>query len=73
MKKNKYIVPTINVVNVESATLMAAVSGGANDSGWTPNGDKNSGFGIVEEDPSTPKVDDSFGAKGNNSGSLWDE
>ncbi|WP_297242926.1 hypothetical protein [uncultured Prevotella sp.] len=69
MKKNKYIVPTINVVNVESATLMAAVS-----SGWTPNGDKeNSGFGIVEEDPSAPKGDDSFGAKDNNSGSLWDE
>lgn len=73
MKKNKYIVPTINVVNVESATLMAAVSGGANDSGWTPNGDKNQGFGIVEEDPNNSKDDDSFGAKGNNSGSLWDE
>lgn len=68
MKKNKYIVPTINVVNVESATLMAAVS-----SGWTPNGDENQGFGVVEEDPNTPKDDDSFGAKGNNSGSLWDE
>lgn len=68
MKKNKYIVPTINVVNVESATLMAAVS-----SGWTPDGDKNHGFGIVEEDQSAPKDDDSFGAKGNNSGSLWDE
>lgn len=67
MKKNKYIVPTINVVNVESATLMAAVSG------WTPNGDKSQGFDIVEEDSSTPKDDDSFGAKGNNSGSLWDE
>lgn len=65
MKKNKYIVPTINVVNVESATLMAAVSG------WTPN--SNNGFGIVEEDPNNPKDDDSFGAKGNNSGSLWDE
>lgn len=68
MKKNKYIVPTINVVNVESATLMAAVS-----SGWTPNGDKNSGFGIVEEGPNNSKDDDSFGAKDNNSGSLWDE
>lgn len=67
MKKNKYIVPTINVVNVESATLMAAVSG------WAPNGDKSQGFDIVEEDSSTPKDDDSFGAKGNNSGSLWDE
>lgn len=67
MKKNKYIVPTINVVNVESATLMAAVSG------WTPKDDKSQGSGIVEEDPSTPKDDDSFGAKGNNSGSLWDE
>lgn len=65
MKKNKYIVPTINVVNVESATLMAAVSG------WTPNGSQ--GFGIVEEDPNNSKDDDSFGAKGNNSGSLWDE
>ena len=68
MKKNKYIVPTINVVNVESAALMAAVS-----SGWTPDGDKNHGFGIVEEDPNAPENDDSFGAKGNNSGSLWDE
>ncbi len=67
MKKNKYIVPTINVVNVESATLMAAVSG------WTPNGNKNNGSGIVEENPSKPMDDDSFGAKGNNSGSLWDE
>lgn len=68
MKKNKYIVPTINVVNVESATLMAAVSG------WTPKDDKNQGFVIVEEDPSKPiDDDDSFGAKDNNSGSLWDE
>lgn len=55
------------MVNVESATLMAAVSG------WTPNGNKNNGFSIVEENPNNPKDDDSFGAKGNNSGSLWDE
>ena len=53
------------MVNVESATLMAAVSG------WTPN--VNNGFGIVEEDPNNAKDDDSFGAKDNNSGSLWDE
>lgn len=46
---------------------MAAVSG------WTPNGNQNNGSGIVEEDPNNPKDDDSFGAKDNNSGSLWDE
>lgn len=44
--KKTYISPTITVIGVESSELMSV-------SGWTPNGDKNNGFGVVEEDETT--------------------
>ena len=42
MKKKKYIAPEITVIEMESSQIMAV-------SGWTPDGDKSHGFGIVEE------------------------
>lgn len=42
MKKKKYIAPEITVIEMESSQIMTV-------SGWTPDGDKNNGFGIVEE------------------------
>lgn len=44
--KKTYISPTITVICVESSELMSV-------SGWTPNGDKEHGFGIVEEGETT--------------------
>ena len=44
--KKTYISPAITVICVESSELMSV-------SGWTPNGDKNNGFGVVEEDETT--------------------
>lgn len=57
MKKKKYVAPEINVIEMESLQIMA----GSPDSpsspnlpntgtrGWTPDGNTNNGFGIVEE------------------------
>ncbi len=42
--KKTYISPAITVIGVESSELMASVSG------WTPDGEKGNGFGVVEED-----------------------
>lgn len=44
--KKTYISPAITVIGVESSELMSV-------SGWTPDGDKEHGFGIVEEDETT--------------------
>lgn len=41
--KKTYISPAITVIGVESSELMTV-------SGWTPDGDKKHGFGVVEED-----------------------
>lgn len=41
--KKTYISPTITVICVESSELMSV-------SGWTPDGNKDNGFGVVEED-----------------------
>ena len=43
MKKKKYIAPEITVIEMESSQIMVV-------SGWTPDGDKKHGFGVVEED-----------------------
>lgn len=43
MNKKKYITPEITVLEMESSQIMTV-------SGWTPDGDKSSGFNIVEED-----------------------
>ena len=44
--KKAYISPAITVICVESSELMSV-------SGWTPDGDKQHGFDIVEEDETT--------------------
>lgn len=44
--KKTYISPAITVAEIEVKEEMLAVSG------WTPDGDKKHGFGIVEEDDS---------------------
>ena len=57
MKKKKYFAPEITVIEMESSQIMAGSSGSPSSSdlpdtgnrGWTPDGDKNHGFGIVEE------------------------
>lgn len=47
MKKKKYVAPEISVIGMEPLQIMAGSI--ASDRGWTPDGDKNNGFGIVEE------------------------
>lgn len=47
MKKKKYVAPEISVIEMESLQIMA-VSPQSN-RGWTPDGNTNNGFGIVEE------------------------
>ena len=60
MKKKKYFAPEINVIEMESSQIMAGSSNspsspnnpdfpGTGTHGWTPDGDTNHGFGIVEE------------------------
>ncbi len=44
--KKTYISPAITVAEIEVKEEMLAVSG------WTPDDNKNNGFGIVEEDDS---------------------
>ena len=41
--KKTYILPAITVIGVESSELMTV-------SGWTYDGNKEHGFGVVEED-----------------------
>ena len=47
MKKKKYIAPKITVIEMEPSQIMAGSFG--SDRGWTPDGDKDHGFDIVEE------------------------
>ena len=42
--KKTYISPAITVAEIEVKEEMLSVSG------WTPDGNKNNGYGIVEED-----------------------
>ena len=49
--KKTYISPAITVIGVESSELMTV-------SGWTYDGDKEHGFGVVEEDENTYDDDD---------------
>lgn len=44
--KKTYISPAITVAEIEVKEEMLTVSG------WTPDGDRKNGFGIVEEDDS---------------------
>ncbi len=52
--KKKYISPAITVISSESSELMASVSG------WSPDGNKEHGFGVVEEDDENPYNDNDF-------------
>ena len=54
MEKKKYISPTISVIEVAPATMIAASMH------WTPTGDKENGFDIIEEDENHLYDDDSF-------------
>ena len=49
--KKKYVAPEITVIGMEPLQIMNA-------SGWTPDGDKDHGFGIVEEEDDY--TDDNF-------------
>lgn len=51
--KKTYISPAITVIGVDSSDLMSV-------SGWTYDGDKEHGFGIVEEDDENIYNDDDF-------------
>lgn len=47
MKKKKYVAPEIGVIEMESLQIMAGSP--QSNRGWTPDGNINNGFGIVEE------------------------
>lgn len=47
MKKKKYVAPEVSVIGMEPLQIMAGSI--ASDRGWTPDGNKSNGFGIVEE------------------------
>ena len=52
MEKKKYSAPKITVFEMELSQIMAGSpsdSPSDSPSGWTPDGDINHGFGIVEE------------------------
>ena len=57
MKKKKYVAPEINVIEMESLQIMAVSPDSPSSPnlpntgtrGWTPDGNTNNGFGIVEE------------------------
>lgn len=52
--KKKYITPAINIIEIQSISMLAA----SPDRGWTPTGYKNNGFDIVEEDDKDHKYND---------------
>ena len=47
MKKKKYVAPEISVIGMEPLQIMAGSI--RSDRGWTPDGDQNNGFSVVEE------------------------
>lgn len=47
MKKKKYVAPEISVIGMEPLQIMAGSI--RSDHGWTPDGDQNNGFSVVEE------------------------
>ena len=54
MEKKKYVSPAISVIEVAPATMIATSMQ------WTPNGKKEDGFGVFEEDDEHQYDDDSF-------------
>ena len=51
--KKKYIAPSIEIINMEPTSIMQV-------SRWTPTGNENDGFGVIEEDKEHPFEDDEF-------------
>ena len=47
MKKKKYVAPEISVIEMDPLQIMAGSP--QSNRGWTPDGNINNGFGIVEE------------------------
>lgn len=47
MKKKKYVAQKISVIEMESSQIIAGSP--QSNRGWTPDGNTNNGFGIVEE------------------------
>lgn len=47
MKKKKYVAPEISVIEMESSQIIAGSP--QSNRGWTPDGNINNGFDIVEE------------------------
>lgn len=47
MEKKKYVAPEISVIEMESSQIIAGSP--QSNRGWTPDGNINNGFGIVEE------------------------
>ena len=47
MKKKKYVAPEISVIEMESSQIISGSP--QSNRGWTPDGNINNGFGIVEE------------------------
>ncbi len=56
MKKKKYVAPEISVIEMESLQIMAGSP--QSNRGWTPDGNINNGFGIVEENDKDYSDDD---------------
>lgn len=54
VSKAKYTAPEMDIVEFGNEDLVCVVSG------WTPDGDKNNGFGVVEEDKDHPYTDGDF-------------
>ena len=46
--KKQYVTPKISVIVMEPLQIMAGSIG--SDRGWTPDGDENNGFSVLEEE-----------------------
>lgn len=46
--KKQYVTPKINVIVMEPLQIMAGSI--VSDRGWTPDGDENNGFSVLEEE-----------------------
>ena len=54
MSNVTYTTPKVDIIEFGNEDLVCTVSG------WTPDGNKNNGFGVVEEDKDHPFTDGDF-------------
>ena len=54
VSKAKYTAPSVELIQFGNEDLVCDVSG------WTPDGNKNNGFGVTEEDKDHPYTDGDF-------------